>query len=189
MSDITEGARAEAHDRFPVWHEDGLGMPQGKSYRSGFVAGAEWAEARSGASRKNLRADWLRAKEELAAAREALLAEVAAAKKRLAAKEHLIAAHEFSLMAARKSIKLEEAARLGSMTDATRESLILQVADVIAAAPIHLSSEGHSIVGDPSGLAMEVLDMILAPGIVGFEAALQVSECINKEIRWHENRP
>jgi hypothetical protein len=40
---IPEEAGKEAQRRHPEWHDQGVGIVQGSHWRSGFIAGAEWA--------------------------------------------------------------------------------------------------------------------------------------------------
>lgn len=47
-TDIREEARAAVHNARPPWHDNGVGIVQGSHYRSGFVDGAVWADARLG---------------------------------------------------------------------------------------------------------------------------------------------
>ncbi len=42
-ADESEKAAQEAQRRHPEWHDRGVGIVQGSHWRSGFIAGAEWA--------------------------------------------------------------------------------------------------------------------------------------------------
>lgn len=41
---IRDKASEYIHKKRPEWHDNGVGIVQGSHYRSGFAAGAEWAE-------------------------------------------------------------------------------------------------------------------------------------------------
>jgi len=143
MTDFSETARAEVHSRYPVWRDSGVGIAQAQQYRSGFVAGAEWADERSRAALDWAMAGWARTTKELAA----------------------------------RSLSQKESAEMRQpMTDALRERLIEQVADIIDGALIHAWPNGQSIVRDPSAAAREVLDAISASGGVRVAASADDDE-------------
>jgi hypothetical protein len=153
LSEITEAAHAEVHDRHPIWRDSGPGVEQAKRFRQGFVDGAEWAHQRVGDRVRTLEGQLKRAEDAAARARNDASTQIAVARAEAKrAQDELITA---------RALYETDLHRLASaLRGDQRDALAGRLTDLISSVDIELTVDGDAIVAAPESVAKKILKLV-----------------------------